>query len=295
MKKTIFLVALLAAVVVVMSYSSALAEKNVVLARIGDKKFTMADFKRITGYYDADKQKLIEERPQIRVTLLRRFVQGMVISRLAREKGLEKEPDVKEQLNLLSNDLLSTLYVEKEVIDKIHVSEADMKLYYKVNKEDFPSPEMVRARDIFIKVDGSAPESAKKEAKEKAEGILKKVKEGGDFAKLASKYSDDKVAAKKGGDLGFFKKGMMVPEFEKAAFALKPGEVSDVVETPRGFHIIKLEAVKKAGTKPYEEVKDKIRKILYKQVRETKVKEFLDKAMSDAKVKFNFEPLLKKN
>jgi peptidyl-prolyl cis-trans isomerase C len=293
MKKTIFFIAMLTATMTMMILfnSSASAERDAILAQIGDNKFMMSDLDRIIGYYDADKQKIIEQQPQLRATLLKRFIQGMVISRIAREKGFEKEPDVKEQLELLSNDLLTTLYVQKEVIDKIHVSDDDMRLYYKMNKDEFTTPEMVRARDIFIKVDKSAPDKVRKEAREKAEEILKKVKKGEDFPKLASEYSDDQTARERGGDLGFFKRGVMVPEFENAAFSLKPGQVSNVVETPQGFHIIKLEAKKEAGTEPYEKVKDKVRELVLNQIKKTKVEEFVEKAMRDAGVKFNFEAL----
>src|SRR4029077_12192443 len=102
-----------------------------------------------------------------------------------------------------------------------------------------------------------ADEAAKKKARADAEAVLKQVKGGGDFAALAKQYSQDPGSAANGGDLNFFPKGQMVPAFETAAFALKPGETSGLVETPFGFHIIKLAERRPARTVPLQEVSQK--------------------------------------
>ncbi len=284
----------LSVLLLMLAKGSAFAQGDTVLAKVGDTKITMSDFDRIISFYDAEKQKLLAQNPTFKATILQRIVQGMVLSKIARDKGFDKRPDVKEQIGLLSNDLLATEYLKKEIVEKIDVSENDIQLYYKAHQEEFTTPEMVRARHILIKVDKSASEDAKKKAKEKAEGILKRIKSGEDFAKLASELSDDPGSKENGGDLGFFPKGKMVPNFEKAAFALKPGEMSSIVETPFGFHIIKVEEKKEAVIEPYDKVKDKVREKVRAEFKKRRVEEFVQKAMKDAGAEVNLEPFLPK-
>jgi parvulin-like peptidyl-prolyl isomerase len=183
------------------------------------------------------------------------------------------------------NDFLSKELLSREVVDKIKVSEEDMKQYYKANREQFKKPEEVKARHILIKVSKDASPDEKKTARKKADEILAKIKKGEDFASLAEKYSDDPGSAKKGGDLGYFPRGRMVKPFEDAAFSLNPGEVSDIVETKFGYHIIKLEEKRPAGYQPFEAVKNTIRKELIKKVQNEKLKEYVNRLMKERNVK----------
>lgn len=286
----------LVSIVLVLMLSAVLAnaEEDVLLAKIGDKKIMMSDLKRMISYYDAEKQKILEQQPQFKATILQRIVQGMVLSKIAKDNGFDKRPDIKEQIELMTNDLLASQYLLKEVVGKINVTEDDINLYYKAHQEEFRTPEMVRARHILIKVDKSASNDDKAKARSKAEDILKKIKAGEDFAKLASEFSEDPGSKNNGGDLGFFPKGRMVPDFEKVAFSLKPGEVSDVVETPFGFHIIKVEEKKESIQEPLERVKDKVKEKVFADFRKAKVDEFVEKAMKDAGVELNLEPFVSK-
>ncbi len=120
--------------------------------------------------------------------------------------------------------------------------------------ELYSTPEQVRASHILLKTAGKKED----EVKAKAEQILKEVKAGGDFAALAKKYSEDEGSAKQGGDLDFFGKGRMDPAFEEAAFGLKPGEISDVVKSQYGFHIIKVTDKKAASARTLDEVRPQI-------------------------------------
>lgn len=290
MKKLFFASAL----IVILSGGFASASEDTLLAKIGDRKITMSDLNRMISYYDADKQKALEQQPIFKATILQRIVQAIVLSKMAHDKGFDKRPDIKEQINLLSNDFLASQYLTKEVVDKIKVTEDDMKLYYKTRQDELKTPETVRARHILIMVDKSASEDVKKKAREKAESILKKASAGEDFAKLASESSDDSKSRAKGGDLGFFSKGRMVPEFEKAAFALKPGEVSGIVETQFGFHIIKVEEKKESVLEPYDKIKDKVREKVFNDFKTARVDEFVKKAMEDAGVELNLDTFLPK-
>jgi len=276
---------------IVFVQGKAMAKDAEIVAKIGDKKITVADFERILGYVDTERQKLLEKNPQLKEALLKQIVQSMVIADLAKKKGFDKKADVKDQLKLFSDGFLANEYLKKEVASKITVSDDDMKLYYDGHKDEFKTPETVRARHILVRVDTSASESDKKKAKEKTEDILKKIKSGEDFVKLASEMSDDPGSKSKGGDLGFFSRGRMIKPFEDAAFSLKPGEVSDVIETQFGYHIIKVEEKKDEAIETFDAVKERINQKLLQDQIKSKVTDFIEKAMKDAKVEMHPEAI----
>ncbi len=147
----------------------------------------------------------------------------------------------------------------------VNVTEEYTRQYYLENQQQFEIPEQVRASHILIKPDTSDPNVepalAKVAARAKAEELLKQIKDGADFAELA-KANSGCPSSVRGGDLGFFSKGQMVPAFEEAAFALGVGQVSDIVETNFGYHIIKITDKKDASTKTFEEVKDNLVEML---------------------------------
>jgi peptidyl-prolyl cis-trans isomerase C len=174
--------------------------------------------------------------------------------------------------------------VNTEVASKVTVSDAEISKFYEENKDKlFKTDESVRVSHILIGVDAKADVAQKRKAREKAEGILKRIRGGEDFAALAKKESTC-PSAPLGGDLGFFTKGQMVQEFEKAAFELKPGEVSNVVETKYGFHIIKLQDRKSAGITPLNEEKKKIETYLKAQKVRNGVEGYLMNLQKTAKV-----------
>ena len=132
-------------------------------------------------------------------------------------------------------------------------SDLEAKDFYDKNPDQFKQDESVRASHILIRVDEKADAAAKKKARAEIDAVLKQAKAGADFAKLAQQHSQDGSAAQ-GGDLNYFAKGTMVPAFDKVAFELKPGQISDVVTTQFGYHIIKVIDHKPGRTVPFEEV-----------------------------------------
>jgi peptidyl-prolyl cis-trans isomerase D len=139
--------------------------------------------------------------------------------------------------------------------ERTQVSAADIQRSYDENQQQYSTPEQVRASHILLKTEGKDDAVVKKQA----EDLLAKVKAGADFAELAKKNSQDEASAAKGGDLDFFGKGQMVPEFDKVAFSLEPGKINDtVVKTQYGYHIIKVTDKKPATTQPLEQVKGQI-------------------------------------
>jgi len=148
---------------------------------------------------------------------------------------------------------------------KAEVSEQEIEAYYRMDPYQFTEEAQVRARHILLKVAEKADAGKKEKVREKAQEILDKINSGADFEALAEKFSEDTESAQKGGDLGFFAKGAMVRPFEKVAFSLNPGEISGLVETKFGFHIIKTEEIRPAGVKPLAQVAAAIKKELKKE------------------------------
>jgi len=267
------------------------AQDNAVVAKIGERKITLADFNRVTDYFDAERQKMLETNPQLKETVLRQFIQSIVISDLAKQKGFDRNPAVKEQLQFFSDNFLANEYLKQEIAQKITVSDDELKSYYDSHKDEFKTQEMVKARHILVRVENSASDDEKKKAKDKAEMYLKKIKDGEDFAKLASDFSDDPGSKAKGGDLGFFPRGRMVKPFEDAAFSLKPGETSGIVETQFGFHIIKVEDRKDSSVESFDVVKERLKQKLSQDRTRKELTDFIDKAMKDSKTEIYPEVL----
>lgn len=171
-------------------------------------------------------------------------------------------------------------YKVADAADKITVSDVDLNEYYELNKNvEFQNEEQVGARHILKKVAKDAGEETKKAARTAIEAVAARLAAGEDFATVATAESEDPGSAVKGGDLGLFGRGRMVPPFDAAAFSLEQGKVSDIVETDFGFHIILVYEKRPAGTSSFEEVKDKIKQTLAKQ---KAVDQVFDDAAADA-------------
>jgi parvulin-like peptidyl-prolyl isomerase len=149
------------------------------------------------------------------------------------------------------------------------------------------SAEQVRARHILIKVDKNAKLDEKTAALKKIQMILKEYKAGTSFDKLAEKYSQDQGSAAKGGDLGYFAKGDMVPEFEKVAFSLNVGEVSEPVLTDFGYHIIRVEEKRAAKNVSYDDVKNDLKEVLFQKAAQKRYEAWLKDLRAKANIKIN--------
>ena len=175
-------------------------------------------------------------------------------------------------------------FVNDHIAKKITIPEEDIKASYDSHPQIFQRPESVHAAHILIKVDPAADESQKAEARKKIAMINKKLKEGEDFAALAAAFSQGPSGAK-GGDLGYFGRGQMVKPFETAAFALKPGEVSGIIETRFGYHIIKVFDKKPKTTIPYEIARDRIAQYLKNEKVQKQVNQYVDELKKNATIK----------
>ena len=199
----------------------------------------------------------------------------------------EMEIDEKGLREGVRRDLLIASFIEAKFVSKAAVTEAEARGFYDKNPEKFKQ-ENVKASHILIGVDAKASADEKKKGREQAEKLRKDLAGGADFTVLA-KANSTCPSSQQGGDLGFFGKGQMVPSFEKAAFALKPGEISDVIETQFGYHIIKLTEKKPVVITDFKDVKSKIEDSLKGQ----KVNESIQAYLADARKSAKIEILLK--
>jgi parvulin-like peptidyl-prolyl isomerase len=196
--------------------------------------------------------------------------------------GLDKSADVVAQLELMRENLVANAQLQK-IEEGIKISDDDLKKVYETKKGEY---EQVKARHILVAFKGSPAaqqgkaELTEEQAKAKAEELRNQIVGGASFEEVAKKESDDVGSGAQGGDLGEFGRGQMVPEFEKAAFEAKVGDVTPVVRTQFGYHIIKVE---EHGSTPYDEVKP----VLERNERQTRLQAELDKMKTAAKPTFN--------
>jgi peptidyl-prolyl cis-trans isomerase C len=258
------------------------AAEDLVLAKTGKYEFHESDFQRFLSYSPPYLKQQIVSNPEQKESLIRHLMLQKIISDLARKEGLDKKDDIKEQLQYLMDDFLSKVYVLQSIVEKVSVSEDEAKKYYDKNGKQFVVPEQIRVRHILIKVPFGAPGDAKTKAKNKAEQMLGWLKKGEKFETLAEHYSEDADSAKRGGDLGYLSKGRMSKSFEEAAFSLKPGQISGVVETDLGYHLIRVDDHKPSETKDFSVVKDAIVDQLKRELIQAKVEAFNKEVEEDA-------------
>ncbi len=272
---SIFTVALVAAAMLTGSCFAAKTgsdKGDKILAEVAGYKLTLKKFNEQIASLPPQLQMAVARNPQLKEQLLDRWVQLTLMAAEARKQDLQDKPEVKKRIEDMTNALLAQEFMRENVEAKVKVTDKEVKDYYENHKSEFTRPEQVRARHILIKVSPNADKKALAKAKKKAEEIRAKALKGEDFAKLAEKYSDDPGSRGRGGDLGYFQKGRMVPEFEKAAFSLKVGEISKPVRTSFGYHIIKVEGKRPSQQQTFKDVEQRIRQKLTRE-KQRKIRE----------------------
>ncbi|MCF8028105.1 MAG: peptidylprolyl isomerase [Desulfobacteraceae bacterium] len=239
-----------------------------------------------------EKQLLIEESKAQDINVDESEIQeqlnelkGQFESQDAFEKKIASSGYSEDELKTeMRENLLIRNLIEKKIESGISVSDEQARKYYQENKEEYKVPEQIRARHILIQTEPDADEKQKAEAKDKIQEVEKKLQSGQEFSELAKEYSDCQ-SSEKGGDLGYFRRGQMVESFDEAAFALEPGEVSEIVESRFGYHLIKSEDKKPADTKSFDEVKESVRE----KLRQEKIMQDLEPYIESLKRKYPVE------
>lgn len=239
---------------------------------------------RILLQQEAKSQGIVatEEEAKKEIDALRgRFPNPEAFQQALASQGLDEQKLVQEARQQLAVQKL----VETKVLSNVTVNDAAAKDFYDKNQQQMKQPERVHARHILIKVDEKAADADKQKARAKADDILARAKKGEDFAKLASENSDDPGSKANGGDLSWFSHGQMVEPFDKAAFALtKPNELSPVVETRFGYHVIQLVERQAESTMPFEQVKARISDFLKQRQSQEAIQGHIQQLRTQGKV-----------
>ncbi len=241
-----------------------------ILAKVGKEVITDKDLDAILANVP-EQYRARYEAPEVRRDILDRLVDVKAKAWEARNRGLNEREDVKLKVEYMVDQILAK-ELENDVVNNIAISDDEVTEYYNANIDRFSTPAKIKARHILV------------EDEAEAKDLLKKIKDGGDFAALAKEKSKC-PSGKKGGDLGWFSKGRMDKAFEEAAFALKKGEISDVVKSSFGYHIIEVNDIREAEKKGIDEVRDSIKKILARDKQRTLV----DDLSNEVKGKINIE------
>lgn len=256
---------------------------NPVVGKAADFVLREADFDRLISYQPANIQKTIQDSPEQRTNFIRQILITKAIAAKARKEGFEKKPEIREMISYMSDQYLSQEYLNKVVVAPVTTTDEEMKKYYAEHEGEFVIPEAVKVRHIFVSAHADSTADLKDTARAKVKDLVGQIRKGADFEEIARKHSEDTDSAVKGGDLGYISEGKTNSgEFEKAAFALKPGEISDVVETPFGFHIIRADEKRGKRKAGFDEVRDYIQGQLREQMNKKKIQEFLDRLVKES-------------
>lgn len=246
--------------------------KTSVIAQVGDDKITEADIEEILSHIP------VQYRAKYSSAQGRReIVEGLVgiktLAWEARKRGIDKQDAVRMKIGYITDQVLAK-EIENEMKKTAMVTDADIEKYYNEHRDKYVNPERIKASHILL------------DDEDRAKAVLKQIKSGSKFEDLA-RQSSKCTSAGRGGDLGWFGKGKMAPEFEKAAFALNKGEVSGVVKSPFGYHIIRLDDRKETKTRTLDQVKRSIERIIQREHRQKEVDELKERIRKEAKVSVN--------
>ncbi len=261
------------------------AADDPVVARVGATEIRRSEVEGIWARIDAETKKIFEAQGGMRA-LLRDIAGKKRIVLDAEKKGLAALPEVRLDFSVAYDSILYDRYAERQILPEM-LPDADLRLEYEKRKETFHHPARWRARHILVTAvkeeklrnrnadDATTPEAAKK----KIDFLNQRVKDGADFETLAREFSEDPTS-EKGGDLGLFAKGAMVAEFEAVLDTLKPGEISEPVKTPYGYHLIQLLEREPEGHVPFETVAQPLRAQLTSDRGEEIQRRLAERAMS---------------
>ena len=210
--------------------------------------------------------------------LLDQLISEKLLMQEAKNMGLEEDNVVLEQIKKMTEQILVQVLIEREILDKVNINDQEVSEYYEQNKESFTEKEQVYLYNILL------------ETEEEAQDILEQLKAGGDFSEIAKEKSTGPSAAQ-GGDLGYLTKGTIIPEIEEVVFALEVEELSEVVKSDYGFHILKITEKKPETVRTLEEVKEEIIQTLLPAKQKEAFDNLLEELKGKAEIEINEEAL----
>ncbi|MBP7056128.1 MAG: peptidylprolyl isomerase [Candidatus Omnitrophica bacterium] len=243
------------------------SEDDKVIATISSQPITLKQFNARVAKLPAYYKTLIDKNKKL-------YLDDIIIEQLFYEeairKGVNRDSEVVDLLNEAKRKIYISKYIQNEIDNNIKVTDMEVKEFYDSNKDDFKTPPLWRASHILV---GS---------EEQAKSILEDLSKGGNFEELAKKNSIDATATR-GGDVGFFRMGQLIPEFENACVKLSKGQTSGIIHTQFGYHIIKLTDKREPTAESYE----KVREIIEGRLKKTKREEAMNKLILDLKSRYN--------
>ena len=251
-----------------------------ILARIGDRVITVSEFEERFNALPARsrKGKTIEEQKE---KFLEQLVEMTLFSVEARAQGIDKEKSIAAIIQDMVDNILARECYKREILDKISVTDDDVKEYYEAHPDEFKEPERIKARQILIKVEPNATQEVWAKAEAKAKKLKKQIDNGADFAKLAKEHSDDTLSRRWGRSLGYFTRENIPKGFPDTVFSLDVGDVIGPIKCAQGYRIIKVEAKKPEQIKAFNRVKGSLKR----KLRQEKQKAVFDEVLARLKKK----------
>lgn len=250
------------------------------LATIDKDKVTLEEFNKELDKIPVNMKMAVATESGKRSFLDNLIIKKLLLKEAAKNK-IENEQEFQTRLLDIKTQLLIESLLRKRIASSPQLSDEEVKKYYEANKDKFKKEKEIGTRHILLKTE------------EEAKQIKDKLKNGEDFIELAKQYSIEPNARTSGGDIGFHPKGALLPEYEEAAFKLtKNGQVSGIVKTQYGYHIIRLEGTKPPSFVPLEEVKDFIKQQMAQEKQKELIEKYVEELKKNAKITVN-ETLLK--
>ena len=244
-----------------------------ILASFREQTITLGEFNQIWEEVPEDYKLQLDKS-----LVLDQMISEKLLIQEAKYMGLEEDNDVLEQIKKITEQILVQVLIEREILDKIKVNDEEVLEYYEQNKDSFTEKEQVHLYNILL------------ETEEEAQDVLEQLKAGGDFSEIAKEKSTGPSAAQ-GGDLGYLTKGTIIPEIEEVVFALELEELSEVIKTDFGFHILKITEQKPETVKALEEVKEDIIQTLLPDKQKEDFENFLEELKNKSEIEINEEAL----
>jgi len=244
-----------------------------ILASFSEQTITLGEFNQLWEEVPEDYKLQLDKS-----MVLDQMISEKLLIQEAKNMGLEEDNDVLEQIKKMAEQILVQALIEREILDKIKVNDEEVLEYYELNKDSFTEKEQVYLYNILI------------ETEEEAQDVLEQLKAGGDFSEIAIEKSTGPSAVQ-GGDLGYLTRGTIIPEIEEVVFALELEELSEIIKTDFGFHILKITEKKPETVKTLEEVKEDIIQTLLPDKQKEAFENLLEELKSKSEIEINEEAL----
>ncbi|NQT22171.1 MAG: peptidyl-prolyl cis-trans isomerase [Candidatus Omnitrophica bacterium] len=274
LKKTLYNISIILLIMAGLSLAGC-GSKGDALVKINDTIITSADFERRIQALPARYQELV-------MADKKKFLDEIIVDQLLYHAALKEKVDqgleVKDVIDEARKKIIIAKFLKEKVDDSTSIEEVEIKEYYNAHLDEFRTPEIFRASHILTESETGAGE------------VLSELKKGKDFEELARLKSIDPTA-EKGGDLGYFVRGQLYPDFEKAIFGLDEGDTSKVFKTKFGYHIVKVTEIKPADIEKFEDIKDRIGQKMSKTRRKARFNEMVENLRAKARIEIDEEML----